>query len=70
MLLLIAGFLELDPEDQIALLKGSVMEAMLIRNSCGYNHLTRKINMRAIIEETGTSSLQSRHKLHSLTLTD
>lgn len=43
----------LEYPDQIALLKGSIFEAMLIRNSCGFHHLRRDINKSAILEEVG-----------------
>nr|CAB3250482.1 FXR bile acid receptor [Phallusia mammillata] len=47
------GFDHLDQEDQISLLKGSFVEAMLLRNCCGYHYRKSTIDVDALAEEIG-----------------
>ncbi|XP_076813973.1 bile acid receptor-like isoform X1 [Clavelina lepadiformis] len=47
------GFTRLGPEDQIALLKGSVVEIMLLRNACGYNFKNSQIDISLFVKDTG-----------------
>jgi len=48
-----AGFEHLKSEDQIALLKGSFVEVMLLRNCCGYNYLKASFNIATVAKDTG-----------------
>uniref|UniRef100_H2Z4E4 NR LBD domain-containing protein n=1 Tax=Ciona savignyi TaxID=51511 RepID=H2Z4E4_CIOSA len=47
------GFMRLDSHDQIALLKGCVVQAMLLRNSCGYNRINRHLDLKRFVQDTG-----------------
>nr|XP_009857516.2 nuclear receptor isoform X1 [Ciona intestinalis] len=58
------GFMRLDSHDQIALLKGCVVQAMLLRNSCGYNKVNRFLDLKRVVRDTGIK------EDHIRTLTD
>ena len=52
------GFSRLNAEDQIGLLKGSVVELGLLRNSHSYNQKKGDIDLSMVAEDTGKSRIQ------------
>ena len=50
---LFPGFTRIKAEDQIDLIKGSVVEMMLLRNAHSYNRRRRDVDLSLVAKDTG-----------------